>query len=48
MKAFVKCELCDKEISSEKCELAGYKTIIDGEEHFFCCKRHAEEFQQKR
>ena len=45
---FVKCEMCSTEIPSEKCEFANCRRIIDGEEHYFCCERHAEEFLRKR
>ena len=45
---FVRCEMCSAEIPSEKCEFANCRRIIDGEEHYFCCERHAEEFTRKR
>ena len=45
---FVKCEMCSIEIPTEKCEFANCKKIVDGEEHYFCCERHAEEFGRKR
>ena len=44
---FIKCELCNIEISCEKCEFAVHKKVIDGEEHFFCCEHHADEFERK-
>jgi YHS domain-containing protein len=48
MKTFVKCELCKIEISGgEKCVFAVYKRIIDGEEHYFCCEHHADEFERR-
>jgi hypothetical protein len=45
---FVKCELCNAEITEEKCVFAECQRIVDGEEHYFCCKRHADQFEQKR
>jgi len=33
--------------SGEKCVFATYKRVIDGEEHFFCCKQHADELEKK-
>ena len=45
---FVRCRMCNVEISSEKCELANCRKVIDGEEYYFCCERHAEEFARKR
>jgi YHS domain-containing protein len=45
---FVKCETRRIEVPSEKCEFADCKKIVDGEEHYFCCERHAEEFVRKR
>ncbi|MDH5783655.1 MAG: transcriptional regulator [Candidatus Bathyarchaeota archaeon] len=47
MKTFVKCELCNIEISGEKCVFAVYKRVIDGEEHCFCCEHHADEFERE-
>ena len=47
MKTFMKCEQCNMEISGEKCALAIYKRVIDGEEHYSCCKHHADEFARK-
>jgi len=44
----VKCELCDVKISCEECMFAAHKRTIDGKEHYFCCKRHANEFERKR
>jgi len=48
MAAFVKYEMCDKEISGERCEFAAYKSVIDGEERSFCCKRQADKFEKTR
>jgi len=48
MKSFIKCDLCNKEISGERCELAAYKRVIDGKEQNFCCERHAEEFEKTK
>jgi len=44
----VKCELCDVKISGEECMFAAHKRIVDGKELYFCCKRHADEFERKR
>jgi hypothetical protein len=43
----VTCELCNFEIFGEKCVFAVYKRTIDGVEHYFCCERHADEFQKR-
>jgi len=43
MKTFVKCELCDVEVSDDRCIFAQ----IDGEDHCFCCQRHADEYKCK-
>jgi len=48
MKTFTKCELCNVKIpSGEKCVFAVYKRSIDGEEHYFCCEHHADEFERR-
>lgn len=48
MKTFIKCELCNAKITSgEKCEFAVHKRVINGKEHYFCCKHHADEFERK-
>jgi len=44
MKAFIKCKLCDSEIAKD-CQFATYKKVIDGQEYYFCCEQHAEEYQ---
>jgi YHS domain-containing protein len=44
---FVKCKCCNEDINSEKCELAAYRTVIDGKEYLFCCKNCAKEYDQK-
>ena len=43
---FVKCDLCDIEFSDEKCLFAECRKIINGEVHYFCCKRHADKFEK--
>jgi hypothetical protein len=48
MKTFMKCELCDAEISGKKCVFAVHKRVIGDEEYYFCCKGHADEFERKR
>jgi len=48
MKSFVKCDLCNRGISGEKCELATYKMVINGEEYSFCCRHLAQEFERTR
>ena len=47
MKTFVKCEMCESDISGEKCMFAIYKRTIGGKEHYFCCESHAKEFERK-
>ncbi|MFH0748799.1 MAG: hypothetical protein V1915_02615 [Candidatus Bathyarchaeota archaeon] len=44
MKSFIKCELCNVQISEEKCVFATIKVTIDDKEHYFCCAQHAEGF----
>ncbi len=44
---FVKCEWCNEDIASEKCELATYSTIINGKEYSFCCKTSAKEYEHE-
>ena len=46
MKSFIKCEICNTEISGEKCIFAAYKLEIDGKEHYFCCQQHAKDFKK--
>jgi len=48
MKATMKCDLCNLEISGEKCVFAVYKRVIDGKEYYFCCEHHADEFERRR
>jgi len=43
----IKCKLCNAEISDEKCMFVAHKKVIDSEEHYFCCERHADEFERK-
>jgi YHS domain-containing protein len=47
MKAYAKCDLCNIEISGEKCVFAVYKRVIDGKEHYFCCEHHANEYERR-
>ena len=47
MKPFIKCELCNSAISSERCIFATYKTTIGDEEYYFCCENHSQEFERK-
>ena len=42
---FVKCNSCNSEITSDKCELAAYSTVIDGKEFAFCCKNCAKDYE---
>ncbi len=44
---FMKCEVCNAEFSNEKCLFAECKRVIDGEEYYFCCKQHADQFERK-
>ncbi|MBC7131440.1 transcriptional regulator [Candidatus Bathyarchaeota archaeon] len=46
-KEFIKCEYCSIPIA-EACQLAAYRTVIDGKEYIFCCKKCAERYAQKR
>lgn len=49
MKAeFIKCENCKAEIPTEICQLAAYKTTIEGKEYLFCCVKCAERYEKKR
>ena len=48
MKTFVKCEMCDAEIPTEKCVFAAHKKVLDGKEHVFCCLRCAENFEKSK
>lgn len=48
MTEFMKCDLCNTEIAGEKCVFAVHRRTRDGADHFFCCERHADEFQQKQ
>jgi len=45
---FTKCELCDSEVSTDKCLFATCTRIIEGKEYHFCCISHADEFQKKK
>jgi len=46
---FVKCESCGAKIPKDmKCELAGYKRTISGEQFVFCCARCANEYEKKQ
>lgn len=40
------CETCKP--GREDCTFAIYARVIDGEEHRFCCERHADEYARKR
>jgi len=46
--SFIKCAQCDVELSDEKCVFAVYKRTTNGEEYYFCCENHADEFERKR
>ena len=43
---FIKCELCDVDVSGEKCVFAIHERIIDDKEYHFCSKIHADEFER--
>ncbi|NIM45582.1 MAG: transcriptional regulator [Nitrososphaeria archaeon] len=47
MSQFIRCGSCGVEIP-EKCVFAQYKRVINSREHFFCCKRCANESQKKQ
>ena len=48
MSNFIKCKMCKTEASKQACELAGYKTVIDGSEYYFCCKTCQEDYGKKK
>jgi YHS domain-containing protein len=33
-----KCSCCDVETQGETCQLAAYKTTVDGKTYTFCCQ----------
>jgi len=47
MKTFIKCEVCEAEIPGEMCIFATCRRKIGGREYYFCCEKHAREFEQK-
>jgi len=47
-KEFIRCEYCKIKIPSEPCELAAYRTVIDGKEYVFCCEICFKRYQQKK
>ena len=48
MKTFVKCEMCNAEITADKCVFATHKRVIDGKEYAFCCVHCAEAFEKRK
>lgn len=48
MKEFIQCKSCKIEIPLEACQLAAYRTEIDGKEYIFCCEKCAERYKPKR
>jgi len=48
MSRFVKCALCEVEVTAGKCLFAIHRRVIDGKEYFFCCACLAEEAEKKR
>ena len=44
----IQCELRKREIPLESCELATYRTVIDGKEYVFCCETCAKSYRRKR
>lgn len=40
-----KCEICDADISDEKCVFAVCKRVVDDQELYFCCENHANKFE---
>ena len=46
MSTNVRCEFCETKMQDEKCVFAVYKRVINGKEHYFCCTRHADQFEQ--
>ncbi|MDH5793204.1 MAG: hypothetical protein OEZ18_01400 [Candidatus Bathyarchaeota archaeon] len=45
---FVRCEFCKTEIPPEACQLAAYRTVIDGKQYVFCCEKCAQRYQKTR
>ena len=41
-KEFVKCEFCNMSTPTEACNLAAYRTKLDGCEYVLCCRKSAE------
>ena len=46
MSTQVRCEFCEAKMQTEKCIFAVYKRVINENEHYFCCTRHADQFEQ--
>jgi YHS domain-containing protein len=47
MRDIIKCKMCKTTLSQEACKLAGYKTLVDGNEYAFCCKHCAESYETR-
>lgn len=45
---FIRCENCKTEVPTEICQLAAYRTTIDGKEYLFCCIKCADRYRQKK
>ncbi len=45
---FIRCENCKAEIPAETCQLAAYKTTIDGKEYLFCCIKCAQRYRHEK
>jgi YHS domain-containing protein len=45
---FVRCEFCKTEIPLEACQLAAYRTVIDGKRYTFCCEKCAQRYQKTK
>jgi len=45
---FVRCEFCKTEIPLGACQLAAYRTVIDGKQYIFCCEICAQRYQKAR
>lgn len=44
---FVRCESCKSEVSTNSCELATYREVINDMEFTFCCIKCAQQYKQK-
>jgi len=45
---FIQCEFCKKEVPLDSCELATYRTEIEGKEYILCCELCAKRNLKKK